>query len=195
MSNSFDENYWSSRYLNEETGWDVGEVTFPIKQYLDQLQDHDLKILIPGAGNAYEASYAFDSGFRNVHVLDFAYLPLISFKNKQPHFPSEQIHCEDFFQHPGKYDLIIEQTFFCALDPQLRKTYAVKMHELLKEGGRVVGVLFNRNFEKKGPPFGGLESEYREIFADLFIIEKMETCFNSIPPRAGNELFVSLKKI
>ncbi|SHI83533.1 Thiopurine S-methyltransferase (TPMT) [Algibacter luteus] len=51
------ENYWTQRYNERQTGWDVGKPTTPLKTYIDQLKNKSLKILIPGAGNAYEAEY------------------------------------------------------------------------------------------------------------------------------------------
>ena len=53
--------------------------------------------------------------------------------------------------------------------------------------------MFNKVFEG-GPPFGGSFAEYRELFTPYFHIEIMEQCYNSIPPRVGNELFVKFLK-
>ncbi|HMR44032.1 MAG TPA: hypothetical protein PKC40_09370, partial [Saprospiraceae bacterium] len=93
-----------------------------------------------------------------------------------------------------KVDLILEQTFFCAIDPAQRRRYAQKSFELLNSGGRLAGVLFASHFEKPGPPFGGGAAEYRRIFEEFFIIQKLEPAYNSIAPRAGNELFIELLK-
>ena len=89
--------------------------------------------------------------------------------------------------------MIIEQTFFCALNPALRKDYVDRMYELLKPGGKLVGVLFNRSFEG-GPPFGGSKEEYKELFDEKFVIKKMEDCYNSIEPRKDAEVFIILAK-
>ena len=96
----------------------------------------------------------------------------------------------DFFEHKGQYDLILEQTFFCAIDPALRSCYVTKMHELLKPSGKLVGVLFNRSFDG-GPPFGGSKEEYEQLFSKHLHIKKMELCYNSILPRQGAEIFFS----
>ncbi len=189
-----DATYWENRYRNRETGWDIGFPSTPIKEFIDTLTNRDIDILIPGCGNAYEGSYLFQSGFRKVRILDYASDPLCTFKSMNPDFPQENLIHDDFFNHEGHYDLIIEQTFFCALSPELRPAYAEKMERLLKPGGRLVGVLFNCIFEQEGPPFGGEESEYRQYFDNKFIIHKMEACYNSIPPRAGKELFINLIK-
>ncbi|WP_291783811.1 SAM-dependent methyltransferase [Cecembia sp.] len=189
-----DESYWTNRYKEKSTGWDIGSPSMPIKQYLDQIYQKDLKILIPGAGNAHEAAYAFNSGFDQVHILDFSPVPLQQFILECPGFPETQIFQEDFFNHEGKYDLILEQTFFCAIDPKIRSQYVEKMFELLNPGGKVTGVLFSREFSYEGPPFGGIASEYLKYFEVMFDVIKMEKCYNSIPARAGNELFFQLRK-
>jgi orotidine-5'-phosphate decarboxylase len=55
--------FWNEKYLNQQTGWDLGEVSPPIKTYIDQITNKDLRILIPGAGHAYEANYLLENGF------------------------------------------------------------------------------------------------------------------------------------
>ncbi len=112
MYTHFDENFWTSRYLQGRTEWDAGSITIPIKQYLDQISTKDVNILIPGAGNGHEAAYAHKKGLKNVHVLDFSPAPLKVFLKKFPDFPKDYVHQEDFFKHMGQYDLILEQTFF-----------------------------------------------------------------------------------
>ncbi|HSI69773.1 MAG TPA: hypothetical protein VK941_06045 [Gillisia sp.] len=186
--------YWEERYSSKNTGWDIGYISDPLKSYIDQLKDTSLKILIPGAGNAYEAEYLFKKGFKNTFILDFASLPLQNLKERFPDIPFENLIQENFFDHIGKYDLILEQTFFCALPPELRSQYAEKIFELLNDNGTQAGLLFKREFESNGPPFGGSREEYLENFKPLFSIKTMETCYNSIPERQGNELFFIFKK-
>lgn len=189
-----DENYWTNRYKFSQTGWDIGYPSPPIVQFLDQIEKKEVEILIPGAGNGYEALYAFKNGFKNVHILDFSSEPLKKIKSKSPDFPDSNIHHEDFFLHDHQYDLILEQTFFCALDPSLRPNYVEKMIDLLKPGGELVGLLFNRMFDKAGPPFGGSQNEYRALFEDKFEEVSITDCYNSIPERMGVELFFRAKK-
>lgn len=190
----FDENFWTSKYDSKLTGWDVGYVSRPLKEYIDTLQDKNLKILIPGGGNSYEAEYLHNTGFNNVFVIDISKRPLENIKKRVPDFPENHLIHADFFKLEGQYDLILEQTFFCALHPELRTDYANKMHELLTDDGKLVGLLFNISLNDDHPPFGGNEHEYRELFGQKFDVEIMETAYNSIPPRAGNELFIKMKK-
>jgi SAM-dependent methyltransferase len=146
--------YWDAKYTENSANWDLGSVSAPIKEYINQINDKSLKILIPGAGNAYEAEYLFLNGFKNVYVLDISSIAINSFKQRFPDFPDKQLLNQDYFSHNDTYDLIIEQTFFCAINPADRLKYVKKTHSLLKENGKLVGLLFNHEFEHEGPPFG-----------------------------------------
>lgn len=185
--------YWNNRYKNGTAGWDLKSISTPIKEYIDQLEDKTISILIPGCGYGYEGEYLLEKGFSNVHLLDFASEPLEAFQKRNPNFPKELLHQDDFFKHEGTYDLILEQTLFCAIDPSLRPEYAQKTAALLKEGGKLVGLFFNREFEG-GPPFGGDIDEYFDYFDPHFSCIAMEQCYNSILPRKDSELFVKLLK-
>jgi len=191
---NFNAEYWQNRYLNNETGWDVKEITMPLKDYIDQLKDKSLSILIPGAGNGYEYEYLIEKGFNNVTVIDIAEQPLTNIKNRVKNHVAENLVCEDFFNHDKKYDLIIEQTFFCALNPSLRDKYVEKMHELLNPKGKLIGLLFQFPLTEEGPPFGGSENEYIKLFSNNFKIRTLETAYNSIKPREGRELFFIFEK-
>ncbi|PVW15078.1 methyltransferase domain-containing protein [Marixanthomonas spongiae] len=188
------EHYWDNRYKNNDIKWDIGYVSTPLKTYFDQLTDKNLKILIPGGGNSYEAEYLHNIGFTEVYVVDVSETALQNIRKRVPTFPSEKLIHQDFFKLEETFDLIIEQTFFCALDPSLRDDYVLKMHQLLKPKGKLVGLLFNFPLTKDGPPFGGSETEYKKRFSPLFDIKIMETSYNSIPQRQGNELFFILQK-
>ncbi|MEN9997245.1 MAG: hypothetical protein RI922_235 [Bacteroidota bacterium] len=193
MNTFLSADYWSERYQNNQAGWDLGQISPPIKAYIDQLENKDLRILIPGCGSGYEGAYLWNKGFKNVHLLDFSSEPIAKFKSENTNFPEDQLHCGDFFEHNFEYDLIIEQTLFCAIDPSLRSNYASQAASLLKKGGKLVGLLFDRTFES-GPPFGGSEEEYKKYFELHFSQLQFEPCYNSIPPRQGSELFIKFLK-
>lgn len=188
------ENYWEERYQKNEIGWNVGNITTPIKEYIDQLADKNIKILIPGAGNGYEFDYLIENGFKNSFVVDYAATPLENIKKRIPYLNNNQVIKADFFELDEKYDLIIEQTFFCALNPELRLEYVQKMKSLLNPKGKIVGLLFQFPLTSEGPPFGGSVEEYIAIFDNDFSIITMETASNSIKARAGKELFIIFEK-
>jgi SAM-dependent methyltransferase len=188
-----DQEYWDKQYTSNTTGWDLGKVSPPIKEYVDTLKDKNISILIPGCGNSYEAEYLLSKGFTNVTLIDIAPTLVENLNKKFKNFPNIKTILGDFFEHQGEYDLIIEQTFFCALLPTMRQKYVLKMHQLLKENGILAGLLFNKIFENS-PPFGGSKTEYELLFKDDFDFVKMELSQNSIAPRMNTELFIELQK-
>ena len=192
--NRFEADYWDQRYVDHQTGWDVGYATTPLVEYAKSLTNKNLRILIPGCGHAYEAEMLFYQGFTNITLLDYSSYAREGFLKRVPNFPPEKYIIGDFFTHEGEYDLILEQTFFCALEPDLRPNYATKMHDLLANNGALVGVLFSFPLTEKGPPFGGSKKEYESYFDPLFTIKTLKACYNSIKPRMGNELFIQFEK-
>ena len=186
--------FWDSRYQSNNTGWDIGEISTPLKDYFDQLADTNLKILIPGGGNSYEAEYLHNKGFTNIFVVDLSNTALTNLQERVPSFPKEHLLHSSFFELEEIFDLIIEQTFFCALNPKLRPQYAIKMNELLNSKGKLVGLLFCIPLYKDHPPFGGNKEEYLPYFIPYFKIEIMEPSYNSILSRNNNELFIKFLK-
>lgn len=187
--------YWDNRYQQQQTGWDIGHVSTPLKAYIDQLTDKHQSILIPGCGNSYEAEYLLENGFTQLTLIDIAPHLTEKLATKFSAYLGRQLRIitGDFFEMEGQHDLILEQTFFCALSPGLRTAYADKTYSLLKPGGTLAGVLFNRAFEG-GPPFGGSIAEYQQLFQAKFILHTLAPCYNSIAPRAGAEAFIIAQK-
>lgn len=188
--------YWNGLYNKNETGWDIGYPSPAITAYIDQLDHNQYAILIPGCGNSYEAEYLLQKGFTNITLIDVAPLLTQALEEKFRHYINKEVKIitGDFFEHEGQYDLILEQTFLSALHPSIRNKYVQQMHDLLKPGGTLAGVLFNKHFDE-GPPYGGNEQEYRQLFGGLFNIMELAPCYNSIERRAGAEVFINLKKI
>ncbi|TGE10452.1 methyltransferase domain-containing protein [Hymenobacter fodinae] len=194
---TLDAAYWQQRYATGQTAWDTGAVTPPLRDYFAQLGPPDARrILIPGVGRGYEAEYLHYAGWSNVFVADVAAAPLHDLQQRVPDFPLGHLLQQDFFQLPVSlpYDMLVEQTFFCALDPDLRPAYAQHCAELLRPGGTLVGLLFATTFSQPGPPFGGSREEYHAYFQPYFNFVHFDTAFNSIPPRQGRELFICLRR-
>ena len=194
-----EQNYWTQRYKEERTGWDIGYPSTPLKEYIDQLEDKTISILIPGAGNGYEAEYLWKKGFQNVFVMDISEFPLQQFQERNPDFPKTHLLLENFFQHETTYDLILEQTFFCSFVPtnNNRNAYVNQMSKLLKPKGKLVGIWFDipltGDLEKR--PFGGDKKLYLSYLNPILETISFEKCYNSISARMGNELFgIFIKK-
>ena len=184
--------YWNQRYLERNTGWDIGGPSPALLEFTSRF-DKEIEILIPGTGNSYEWIALHHAGYFNCHALDFSEEPIQRLKQAYPLWKST-LHQGDFFDHEGQYDLILEQTFFCAIDPAQRELYMQKMASLLKPGAILAGLLFASPFEKTGPPFGGTTEEYEPLFKEYFELISMEPCKKSISARSGNELFFIAEK-
>ena len=182
------QDYWDNRYAENSTVWDLGEVSPPLKAYFDQVTNKHLRILIPGCGNGYEAEYLLQQGFDNVTVIDIAPLAVAQMQKRFANYQGINIISGDFFELKAEYDLIVEQTFFCAIDPSLRPKYVQKMYELLAPKGKLVGLLFDIQFEKEGPPFGGSKEEFIGLFSEKFQFNIFEDSYNSVKPRSGSEV-------
>jgi len=196
MTLDLDQYFWEKYYTENHTPWDMGRVSPPLAAYIDQLNTRKQKILIPGAGNAHEAEYLWRRGFKNVFIAEIAHQAIKNFKKRVTDFPEDHIlHC-DFFELQGTFDLIIEQTFFCALEPGYRLNYARQMHRLLNPGGKLVGLLFDFPLDPENPkpPFGGSGEEYKRYFDGYFKFEVFETANNSHPARQDREIFMILTK-
>lgn len=64
---SLDQNYWNTRWANNETGWDIGYPAPAITNYMAQVPDKHIAILIAGCGNAYEAAFLEKTVLRILH--------------------------------------------------------------------------------------------------------------------------------
>lgn len=185
---------WEDRYQENQIGWDIGYPSTPLKEYIDQLKDKNQFMLIPGCGHAYEGEQLHNQGFTNVYLSDLAPTAKTNFLKRVPGFPENRFIIGDFFKIDQKFDLIIEQTFYCALPTNMRDDYVQKMHDLLNPGGKLVGLLFTFPLTEEGPPFGGSIEEYEKRFSGHFKFKVLETAHNSIPPRSGNEAFFIAEK-
>lgn len=149
-------------------------------------------MLVPGGGRGHDAILLAERGYE-VDLVDFAPLALEAAlieaaKRKATVFAYRQ----DFFElpalpyHAASYDIFLEYTFFCAIDPSQRERYVKAAATLLKPGGWLVGLFFPLNIDKPGPPFVVSEDEVRRLFAPFFevTIEKPQ---ESVKPRAGRE--------
>ena len=191
--------FWNNKYLNKEDGWDIGSPTPVFMDYSSKLASKS-KILVPGCGRGYDALY-LSSKCHNVDALDFSSVAL-DFLSKKTHNLKNNLNIinADFFSLSQKYnnvyDYIFEYTFFCAIDPLLRKDYSQKCSSLLKKNGKIIAIflpLKNIN-NNTAPPFQVTINHVHEFFSDNFDIEITECLMNSIAPRKNNEFFAILTK-
>jgi len=190
----FEKDYWNKLFKSNKLSWDIGYASPAIVEYFEQITDKNAKILVAGAGKGYETEWLWNNNFKNTYYLDFAIEAIKSFKQRMPQFPDSNIIIEDFFEHNGQYDFIVEQTFFTSFHPKQRKNFVDKIHELLSSQGKYVGLFFTNDFGLSYPPFAATKKEYYELFAKKFEFKIFEIAYNSIKPRKGREFFFVMKK-
>lgn len=117
MNDKLNSPYQENRSQKGTSGLNLGKVYRPIIEYIDQINNKDLKVLIPGAGNSYEADHLFRKGFKNVYVEDPESSPLKKLKVRILEFADKLLFYTNFFKIEIKFDLIIEQKIFCAIAP------------------------------------------------------------------------------
>jgi SAM-dependent methyltransferase len=97
---------------------------------------------------------------------------------------------QDFFgldnSHDGIYDLVLEQTFFCAIAPRQRQDYVRNVTRILKPGGMLVGLFYNTDKEG-GPPYNTTREDIEVNFAKNFKIQELHKTTLSAEQRKDKE--------
>ena len=190
--------FWEDIYLENDTGWDLKGVT----PFFDSISNELIqgKVCILGCGRGYDAIMFAEKGF-DVTAVDFAPTP-ISELNKLAIQKSVIITTvqDDIFslveKFPDTFDYVIEQTCFCAINPNRRKEYETLVRTILKPDGKLVGLWFplDKSQEEGGPPFGTTIYEVKSIFNSGWKIEKENFPSQSVEPRKGREKLIIFKK-
>ena len=95
--------------------------------------------------------------------------------------------------HNGTFDVVIEQTFFCAISPEQRTSYVSTVARALKQGGMLAG-LFYHTGEEGGPPFNTTREDIVKHFSDSFEIRQLTKAEDSAEQRKNKEWLVILIK-
>ena len=201
MKKEFDINKsqeWEKIYIDGDTGWDLGGPTPFFVDIAKKLKPAEICIL--GCGHGYDAIMFSQKGF-SVTAVDFAPSP-IKYINKKASELSLDINTiqENIFsltpKHNNQFDYIIEQTCFCAIDPDNRKHYHNLVYNLLKPGGLIIGLWYplDKKLSEGGPAFGVSEHEIKMLFNHGWEILEERFPENSIEPRAGREKLIIFKK-
>jgi SAM-dependent methyltransferase len=149
--------FWNDRYASGVTPWDLGHVSEPVRVLVERYFPRQGRVLVPGCGRGYEVIYLAKLGFQ-VTAVDFAdeavrFLGELAQQSQvQP-----EILAQDIFLLPTLYnssfDVLLEQTCFCAIDPSLRNDYEQLAHRVLRPGGRLLGVFMEFEEPREGPPY------------------------------------------
>ena len=191
--------YWEKSYQSGNMGWDLGGPT-PIFDDWIQCQADSLSICILGAGNGWDAINFAEKG-HNVTAVDFAESAIdnmqTSAQNKD--IQINLIHSDIFdlcklFNYT--FDIVLEYTCFCAIDPARRMDYVRMTNQILKPDGKLVAILYpiDKDLNDDGPPFAIDLDSTISLFSKYFILDTKEIPSLSIERRNGREVFVIFKK-
>jgi thiopurine S-methyltransferase len=188
---------WQKHYEEDNLRWDLGEVSPPIRHFLENNPIKTGRAIIPGCGQGHEVILLAKKGF-SVTAVDYTKGATERLKrNLQNNGVGANVICVNFFnlglEHINKYDLMLEQTFFCAIHPTLRNSYVNLVFRILKPGGLLTGVFYETG-EDDGPPFNTTRAHILRHFSGPFEIKHLEKTNRSAEKRQGKEWFAVLKR-
>jgi hypothetical protein len=106
----------------------------------------------------------------------------------------------DIFNLPNYFtnffDIVLEYTCFCAIDPNQRTNYVKVVKHILKSNGLFVGILFPLNDDKSrtGPPFHIDLDKTLTLFDSYMIKQECTKHQMSVRERIDREMFIIYKK-
>ncbi len=179
---------WEALYLRGFTGWELSRAAPPLASYFQRSSPEGARALVVGCGRGNEARLLAGLGAR-VTAIDIAPTAIEQAKAIASPRPID-FRVADVFAlrgRPAAYDLVVEHTCFCAIDPSRRDEFVAAMADALVPGGALVG-LFYAHGREGGPPFTVTPEELRARFSPAFEIEALEVARDSVITRRGDEL-------
>lgn len=198
--------YWSERYRSGDAPWDLREETavFAALRTTNPLfmprPDERRTLLVPGCGFGHDAISFAQAGYK-VTAVDFAPEPLEQLRSASEHAGvALSILERDVFtlrwDLQDSFDVVLEYTCYCALDPSRRSEYVHMLGAVTKPGGLVAGLFFPLDdVQRSGPPYNVQESEVYHQFEEAgFICVSSDVPRESHPARAGRERLMIFRK-
>ena len=188
---------WQRHYEENDLGWDLGQVAPPFVKLWQEEKLPLGKVLVPGCGRGHEVVFMAENGF-DVTAIDFSSGAVTYLKNalKKRNLEGRILH-QDFFSldesHEGVHDLVLEQTFFCAISPKQRRDYVLNVSRILKPGGILVGLFYHTD-EQGGPPYNTTREDIEMHFSKKFEIQELDKTSLSAEQRKDKEWLGILKK-
>jgi SAM-dependent methyltransferase len=183
---------WNQRYAEGRTRWDLGGPP-PVLTSLLATIEPGRRVLVPGAGRGHDAIAWAQAGHRVV-AIDIAPLAVEAARALADE-RSVQIEVleADIFALPGAltaaFDVVWEQTCFCAIPVERRGNYVRAMAQALVPGGKLYGLFWNHG-QPGGPPFDVRREDVEAAFPPVFAIESIEAVKESVPQRRPEFLAV-----
>ena len=190
--------FWEDIYLADDAGRDLGGVT-PIFKFIGESISPG-KLCILGCGRGYDAIMFAQKGF-DVTAVDFAPSAIQAVHELADEAAVFVKTVEtDIFSlrtdFANTFEYIIEQTCFCAINPNRRKDYEKLVRQILEPAGKLIGLWFplDKSVTDDGPPWGTTIDQVKSLFKNGWKVEREEFTDLSIEPRRYREKLIIFQK-
>jgi SAM-dependent methyltransferase len=159
-----DSKQWDQRFIDQDTPWDLGEVS-PTLAGLEKSLElvPGSSAFIPGCGAGWDALHFARLGHK-VSVVDWSNIALEDLRVlcRREELDMEVL-CSNFFEVPKSwywtFDVWLEHTFFCAVNPKDWELYVQMSLNLLKAKSHFIACFFVAEDPQKPPPIGSMEAD------------------------------------
>ena len=182
---------WEQKYQEDRAPWDLG---CPAPPFINLLASANApqpgKIAVLGCGRGHDALLFAESGFE-VIGFDFADSAIAEATTTARARQIEaQFLQQDIFSlnrdFAHTFDYVLEHTCFCAIDPAKRFQYVEVVKNILRPGGKLIGLFYTHN-RPDGPPFGIKPQQVLDFFVPDFKPTIFQIAKDSISRRQGDE--------
>lgn len=194
--------FWESCYQQGRIPWDYGNITPPLKSFLESPYKMPLgKIGVLGCGTGYDACYLAQWGYE-VTGIDYAPSAVNATHQKfiQAGVAGKNGYLlqRDFFElheYKGYFDCLYEHTTFCSIHPANRNRYKFAVRDLLKPGGKLLGIWYVGDRQSTGLPYSITKSELFDLFDGSFSFDIVFEPPDSHPKDKGKEVLTYMTKL
>lgn len=153
-----DLDFWQQRFERRETPWDRGGPGPQIAAWLAAgVLAPGQRVLVPGCGSGHDVLALAQAGCE-VTALDFATAALALTRNRlgAAGQAATMVQADALQWQPGEaFDVVYEQTCWCAMHPDLWAAYASQLQRWLRPGGRLL--LLAMQCRREGVEVGRIE--------------------------------------
>ena len=169
--------FWEGLYVEGGDRWEIGRPAPPLVARLGAGDLAPGRAVVPGCGRGHEVLHLAELGW-DVTGVDFAAPPIAAARDASARrglgASFEQLDWFAAADRPGwagAFDLVLEHTCFCAIDPGRRADYVDVVASLLRPGGRFVGLIWACGRDG-GPPFHADPDETAALFGRHLVVDR-----------------------